>query len=53
MTPKTLQILRLTLSPSVPPTVNSSNTEEGDEEKIMERERMARALEITATTGAS
>jgi hypothetical protein len=53
MTPKTLRIRRLTLAPNVPPTVDNGNKEEDDEVKILDRERMARAVEITVTTGAS
>jgi hypothetical protein len=51
MTPKTLRIRRLTLAPNVPPTVDNGNKEEDDEVKILDREPMARAVEITVTIG--
>jgi hypothetical protein len=53
MTLKTLWIRCLTLAPNVPPMVDNGNKEEDDEVKILDRERMARAVEITTRIGAS
>jgi hypothetical protein len=49
---KTLQVWRLTLALSAPPMVNISNKEKGEDVNILDREKMARAVEITVTTGA-
>jgi hypothetical protein len=53
MTPKTLQLQRLTLVPTQPPEISNGNKEEDEAAKILDQEWMARAVEITATTGAS
>jgi hypothetical protein len=53
MTPKTLQIQRLTLVPTQSPEISNGNKEEDEAAKILDQEWMARAVEITATTGAS
>jgi hypothetical protein len=53
MTLKTLRIQRLTLVPAQPPEIGNGSLEEDEAVKILDRERMARAVEITVTTGAS
>jgi hypothetical protein len=53
MTLKTLHIQRLTLVPYQPPEIGNGSLEEDKAAKNLDRERMARAVEITATTGAS
>jgi hypothetical protein len=52
MTPKTLRIQLLTLAPSAPLVKTDENKDDESTTKILDRERMARAVEITAATGA-
>jgi hypothetical protein len=52
MTLKTLRVQCLTLAPSAPPTAKNGNKEECEDGNILDWEKMARAVEITVTTGA-
>jgi hypothetical protein len=53
MSLKTLRVWRLTLPPSAPSPANSDNKEKGDDWNLLDREKMARAVEINVMTGAS